>query len=212
MKITWIGHSCFRIEKNGYCIVIDPYTAGSVPGYDPVSLSANEVLCSHEHGDHNGRNEVQLVPTDNVVSPFQVDVLDTWHDEVQGAKRGPNKIFLISDGTHRIAHLGDLGCMLSDSQIESLKNLDVLLIPIGGYYTIDDQQAAEVITALTPKHVVPMHFRDDQAGFGYAEIGTSDHFIRRMNSVLSLQTCEVSAAELPDQQVIVLQPLRSRHN
>ena len=135
MKITWIGHACFKIESNGYTLILDPYEDGYVPGLKPLRESANMVLCSHEHGDHNAKDLIEI--TEGQSSPFTITTIDTFHDEVQGAKRGPDTIHIIDDGSFRIAHLGDLGCELEKEQIEQLKNLDVCLIPVGGHYTID---------------------------------------------------------------------------
>ncbi|MDO4649625.1 MAG: MBL fold metallo-hydrolase [Eubacteriales bacterium] len=209
MKVTWIGHSCFKVESNGYTIVIDPYAAGSVPGLRPVNVTADQVLCSHEHSDHNGRDEVSLTGREETESPFKVEILPTWHDEVHGAKRGNNRIFVISDGEQRIAHFGDLGCDLTEEQMEALKGLDVALIPVGGFYTIDGNQAAEVIRALNPKIVIPMHFRDDQAGFGYGEIDTVKTFAEKMESLTVVAESTIDTADQFGTQVVVLQPLNN---
>ncbi len=199
MRITWIGHSCFKIEKNRYSIVIDPYSAGSVPGLNPVDTSANQVFCSHEHGDHNGRNEVHVTECDAVENPFTVEVLHTYHDEVQGAKRGKNQIFIINDGKYRVAHFGDLGCDLTKVQKEQLKNLDAAFVPVGGYYTIDGKQAAALMTELTPKLVIPMHFRDDKLGFGYSEISEVSDFVKCMDKTAAIQRVQESEIKLEDE-------------
>ena len=155
MKITWFGHSCFKIENDGYAIVVDPYTKGSVPGLAALDTEANKVYCTHEHGDHNGRNEVRIISSE-IDNPFSVSEIDTYHDEVQGAKRGKNKIYIIDDGTNSVAHLGDLGCELTKEQINELENLDCIMVPVGGYYTIDGKQAADLMHRLNPKMVIPM--------------------------------------------------------
>ena len=92
------------------------------------------MLCSHEHRDHNGKEAVTLRQGMN--SPFTVRTIDTWHDDQQGTLRGSNLIHILDDGQFTVAHLGDLGCELMQSQIEELEGLDALLIPVGGYYTI----------------------------------------------------------------------------
>ena len=119
MKITWIGHSCFKIEEGGYSIVIDPYDDNYVPGLRPVRESANEVLCSHEHGDHNARKRVK--PVVGAASPFTVTKIETYHDPQRGALRGPNTIHILSAGGKRIAHFGDLGCALTPEQLDALR-------------------------------------------------------------------------------------------
>lgn len=208
MKITWFGHSCFKIEKDEYSIVVDPYKTGSVPGYSPVYTDADIVLCSHEHGDHSGVEEVSIKNADQV-SPFTIDVLETYHDEVKGKKRGPNKIHIISAGEQRIAHLGDLGCELESEQLEQLLNLDCVMIPVGGYYTIDGKQAADLIHKLNPKIVIPMHYRDDLKGLGYAEIDTVGTFTEYMDDVMTIPASEIDTEYELVSQVVVMQPLRS---
>jgi len=202
MKITWIGHSCFKLEKDGYSIVIDPYGDASVPGYTPVREEADMVLCSHEHRDHNAREAVILRSTEK--TPFRVTVIDTFHDEEKGAVRGADKIHVIDDGETRLAHLGDIGCPLEPDQAALLQELDVLLIPVGGFYTIDAGQAAEIVGQLQPRIVVPMHYRSEKDGFGYDVIGTVDAFAELMKDVMVIPSCELdSTMELPSQVLIM---------
>ncbi|MCD8021269.1 MAG: MBL fold metallo-hydrolase [Clostridiales bacterium] len=193
MKITWIGHSCFKIEKSDVSIITDPYADGSVPGLRPVREEANMVLCSHEHSDHNGRETVKLINQANDL--FQIQTIDTYHDDVQGAKRGKNRIFIIDDGENRIAHLGDLGCELAEEQIEELKYLDVVMIPVGGYYTIDGEQAAGIIKRLKPGIVLPMHYRNDADGYGFDVIGTVDDFTKYFDDVVTVCGSEMDTAD-----------------
>lgn len=163
MKVTWLGHSCFKVESGGYAILLDPYADGYVQGLGPLRVAANEVLCSHGHGDHNAVDVVDVRPKSP--SPFTVTVLDTYHDDARGAKRGPNRIHILDDGTFRVAHLGDLGCELTEKQKETLMGVDVLLIPVGGFFTIDAKQAKAMADALHPRVTVPMHYRGETFGF-----------------------------------------------
>lgn len=204
MKITWIGHSCVKVEKNGYSVVIDPYEDGSVPGLLPVKEQASAVLCSHEHGDHNYRKGVEL--DESLAEPLQILLIDSYHDDAKGALRGPNRIHILTDGTERIAHLGDLGCMLDEKQLEMLKNVDVLLFPVGGYYTIDAKQAYELCQKIAPKLIIPMHYRDDELGFGYGVIATKDEFIKLMDDVESVRTSSIDTKDMPKTKVVVLLP------
>ena len=204
MKITWIGHVCFKIESNGYTLILDPYEDGYVPGLKPLRESANMVLCSHEHGDHNAKDLIEI--TEGKSSPFTITTIETFHDEVQGAKRGPDTIHIIDDGSFRIAHLGDLGGELEKEQIEQLKALDVCMIPVGGHYTIDGKQAAELVHQIQPGIVIPMHYRDDKAGFGFDVISTVEDFAESMDSVVRLDQSTLSMDDLPDAQVVILSP------
>ena len=208
MKITWLGHSCFKIENNGYSIIIDPYTDESVRGLKPIRERANAVYFSHEHGDHHGDNCVKII--ENVTSnPFSVEEIATYHDEVHGAKRGLNKIYIFDDGKTKIAHFGDLGCELEAAQKEKLKKADVLLIPVGGYYTIGHKQAAELVSELKPRVVIPMHYRDDERGIGFDEIDTVSDFTEDMDSVMVIQSSELDVTYELSAQVVIMQPLNA---
>lgn len=204
MHITWLGHSCFKIEKDGYVIIMDPYKDGSVPGYQNIREKANLVICSHEHGDHNGRECIQV--TEREDSPFSVSQIQTYHDDTQGSQRGNTRITILDDGTSRIAHFGDLGCRLTQEQEEMLTDLDLALIPVGGFYTIDGSAAADLVKKLHPKKVVPMHYRDDVKGYGYDVISSVDQFLEKMDSVVELKESTLDTDRDYGAQVILLQP------
>ena len=161
MKLIWNGHSCFTLATEAGTLVIDPYEDGSVPGLSPLHLEADAVYCSHEHRDHGNRAAVALSGKPCAV---EVEELATWHDEVQGAKRGPNTMRIFSAEGLRVAHLGDLGCGLTPEQAEALSGLDALLIPVGGFYTVGPKEAKEIVDALQARVVIPMHYRMGQVG------------------------------------------------
>ena len=175
MKITYLGHSCFKLEKDGFALIIDPYKTGSVPGYAPLKEKANQVLPTHRHGDHFGLEEVKLAVT-RVDIPFDISFIETFHDEQKGAQRGCNNVIIVKADGLTVVHMGDIGCELEDEDIDKIRDCDVLLIPVGGFYTIDAAQAKEYVDKLNPKITVPMHYRG--AGFGYDEIGTVDAFTK----------------------------------
>ena len=205
MVVTWIGHSCFKIEKNGYTVIFDPYGDGSVPGLSPVREEADLVLCSHEHGDHNGREAVSL--RDGGKNPFKVTRIDGFHDDKQGRLRGKNIMTILDDGEEKIAHLGDIGCDLSPDQEEELKGVDVLLIPVGGFFTINAKKAAEIVKKLKPGKVIPMHFRGDKKKFGFKVIGKVEAFLKLFpeDSVI-LQESKLDSQQDYGGRVVVLQP------
>lgn len=162
MKIIWHGHSCFEVVTREGRVVLDPYGDGTVPGYEPLSLKADLALCSHEHADHNNREAVEISGADCGVD---IEMIASFHDEAGGTKRGRNIIYILSAEGMKVAHLGDLGCELNESQTEVLKGVDVLMIPIGGFYTIDTEQALEIVRQLEPRVTIPMHYRDETHGF-----------------------------------------------
>ena len=163
MHLTWLGHSCFKIEKEGYTVIVDPYKDDSVPGLRKIRETADLVFCSHEHGDHCGRECVKI--REGGKNPFQITEIPTYHDDSEGSQRGKNIIRIFDDGEARIAHFGDLGCLLTPEQEELLGGLDLVLIPVGGFYTIDGETAAEIVKRIKPKKVIPMHYRDSKRGY-----------------------------------------------
>lgn len=206
MKLTWLGHACFQIERDGYILVIDPYADGTVPGLKPVGASAHRVLCSHGHSDHAGQEAVTLLP--RAEETLHVEVLDTFHDDAGGTLRGPNKFFLITGGNQKVAHLGDLGCGLTDDQKEKLQDLDVLLIPVGGFYTIDGAQAAKIARELNPRIVIPMHYRGE--AFGFDKISTVDAFANAVGNVSKVGVSTIDTEQAHDSQVLILEPANRR--
>ena len=177
---------------------------GYVPGLGPVRETAEEVLCSHEHGDHNARKRVTLVSGSK--SPFTVTKIETFHDPLKGVLRGRNTIFILSANGKRIAHFGDLGCKLPADQLAQLKDLDIAMIPVGGHYTIDASQAADLVRKIGPAHVIPMHYRGDGNAFGFDVIGTVHEFTDLIDSVSFTGSCTVDLDNLPSEQVLVLTP------
>ena len=173
MVIQWFGHSCFKINNS---LVIDPYKNNSVPGYAPLRLSADEVICTHEHADHSGRECATLSGNPCTLN---IETIDSYHDDQNGTLRGPNTIFIVESGNEKLVHLGDLGHFPNDAQLAAISNADYLLIPVGGYYTINAETAAKICEAAAPKTIIPMHYRwqDDATTYGYPEIDTLDRFM-----------------------------------
>ena len=206
MNITWLGHSCFRVESRGYTAVLDPYADGSVEGLLPVRETADLVLCSHEHGDHNARDLVTL--REGKAPVFRVETISTYHDDKKGAKRGPNTIHILDDGVFRAAHAGDLGCALSGEELEKLKGLDVLMVPVGGYYTIDAAQARTLVNAVKPRLVIPMHYRGQ--GFGFDVLAELEDYTRLCGDVVYYGGSVLELTKDLPAQTAVLKPLLAR--
>ena len=179
MNLIWNGHSCFTLETAEGSVVFDPYRDGSVPGLSPIRLTADLVLCSHDHRDHGAR---ELVGLTGRTPSFSVETISTFHDPEGGALRGPDTIHIVAAEGMRLAHLGDLGCIPTPEQLDRLWGLDVLLIPVGGYYTIDASQAQELVEDLKPRIVVPMHYRSDT--FGYEVIARLEDFLALRSDVV----------------------------
>ena len=174
-KLTWLGQSCFVLDTAaGTRVVMDPIPKGL--GYElPAGLKADAVTISHEHQDHNNVallvNKPRLLrgltpdkkgwtKIDQKVKDVAIRSVGVYHDDAMGADRGLNTVFLFEVGGLRIAHLGDLGHLLTDEQLSAIGSVDVLLIPVGGVFTVDGRQATRVVDQLRPRLVViPMHYR-----------------------------------------------------
>lgn len=202
MTLTWIGHSCFRLEEDGYTIVFDPYEDNKVPGLGPVRESADLVLCSHEHGDHNARQCVSIVTGGK--NPWQITAIDTYHDDKKGTLRGENTIHVLDNGVLRIAHFGDIGCQLTGEQAEQLRELDVALVPVGGYYTVDAPGAKEIMDMVRPRVIIPMHFRGES--FGFDVIGPVEAFTEMYQDVIWQKSSVFTLDDKAAGRVVVLEP------
>ncbi len=183
MKLTWYGQSCFLLESQGGSVVFDPYAPGSVPGLELPKLTADITISSHEHADHFYPQAVKLTGRKPELYIKQVS---TFHDGKGGSLRGKNRITVVTADGFRVAHFGDIGHMLSPQQLEELGHIDVMLVPVGGYYTIDAKQAWELVKEVRPTVVIPMHYRG--AGFGYDVIAPVEDFLNHAENVKRFDT------------------------
>lgn len=166
MYITWLGQSCFKIQDkagaDGTTLVTDPF--GSSFGLKLPKLEANILTVSHDHPDHNNLEAVKGDPyVINTAGEFEirdvaVEGVESFHDDSKGADRVKNIIYRIDMDDITIVHLGDLGQVLEPKQLESLVGADILLIPVGGKYTLDAKKAVEVVSQIEPRIVIPMHY------------------------------------------------------
>ncbi len=189
MNITWLGHSCFMLEADGFRVLLDPYN--EVPGLPAAEAEADAVYCSHGHFDHAYTEKVRL--TSGKTNPFAVTEVQTFHDDQGGALRGNNVIRKFTAGGVSVAHFGDLGHPLSPAQLEALGSCDAVLIPVGGFYTIDAPTAKAVAEAAGAPVVIPMHYRNGPVGFDV--LGTLEDFtslypaerVKRYGSALTVE-------------------------
>lgn len=191
MELIWIGHSCFKIIQDKYSVVIDPYKA--VPGLKEIKENANKVLVTHSHGDHNAVNRIHI---EDAPSRFTITPIELYHDNQGGKVRGENRGYIIENGKYKIAHLGDIGCELTNKQIKELEHLDVLILPVGGTYTIDGKAAAKLIDLLKPKIAIPMHYRDLDYGFGFEKLEDINIFINSTKEVKKLKESKLNLNNL----------------
>ena len=185
MTITWLGHACFMLTlDDGRRIVADPFDPSV--GYPVPNVDCDIVTTSHGHHDHNAVKELASYGTcisEEGTYEFEnlkISAVTSFHDEAQGAKRGKNLIFKFEADGKTIVHLGDLGHITNDEQTAFIQNADVLLIPIGGTYTITTAQAIEIIEKSSPVSVIPMHFLTPAIAF---PITDEKEFAEKTNAV-----------------------------
>jgi len=171
MTITWLGHACFALESGGYRIVIDPFC--DVPGFPDTDTSAHKVCCTHGHFDHSYTQGITVLPETSC--PFSIHTVDTFHDDREGALRGTNKVHCFAAEGLTVVHLGDLGHTLSEEQIAAIGSCDVLLLPIGGTYTVTAAEARDVAAQLHPRIIIPMHYQGKD--FGFPVLTTVEEFL-----------------------------------
>ncbi|MFW2489723.1 MBL fold metallo-hydrolase [Clostridium chromiireducens] len=183
MKIKWFGQSCFMVtSENGTKILMDPYK--NALGYKlPKEITADIVLISHDHSDHNYINAVKCKFVHiNKTGSFlehgiEIKGVGTFHDKVSGAKKGKNIIYNFKIDGINICHCGDLGHTLDLNFVEEIGNVDILLIPVGGGYTLDALDAVDVVKQLNPTVIIPMHYRTKALGIIGLAFAKVDKFI-----------------------------------
>lgn len=208
MEITWLGHSCFRIKGKEATIVTDPCHPSL--GYSLGKLQADIVTLSHFHPGH--------CYTEAIVSEFKgikgpgeyelkgtfITGIATWHDAEQGKKLGKNTVYLLAIDGVTLCHLGDLGHLPASELIEEMDDIDVLLVPVGGVSTIGGSAAAEIVRRLTPKIVIPMHYKTKALT---KELEPVDKFLKEVGvkERVSQAKLSVNRSTLPSStQVIIL--------
>lgn len=202
MRLDYMAHSCFLLEHEGYRVLFDPYCPSI--GYPaPKVYSVDLIVVSHDHPDHNA---VGQVPGASLVArgvakrqfgPLSLDGEVGWHGE--GDHADPVSLTELTWSGKRLAHFGDLGCRLSSQQRDRFKNLDLLLIPCGGGYTIDGQAAAEVVRDLRPRLVVPMHYQTPFLNRDkFPDFQTAEPFLTACQEFAQVEHIRAGSANLAD--------------
>jgi len=192
----------------GTRLITDPYQPDEILTYGEINESADIVTVSHDHLDHSNvaavRGGPEVVTGTAEIKGIEFKGIPSYHDDAGGQRRGKNTIFCFEVDGIRVCHLGDLGHLLSDKQVAEMGTVDILLIPVGGYFTIDAKAASEVCNSLAPKVIIPMHYKTDKCDFPIAGV---DEFLRGKGDVSRLGASEVEfkQGELPaTTQIIVL--------
>jgi L-ascorbate metabolism protein UlaG (beta-lactamase superfamily) len=213
MKIKWYGHAAFLITSDeGTKIIIDPYEPGAFGGqlsYGKIQDQADIVLTSHDHADHNytqnlpGTPQVVKGSGSKTLKGIPIKGVSTYHDPSKGSERGANTIFTININNIHLCHLGDLGHLLSDKELAEVGPVDILLIPVGGFFTIDPKEATRVAEQIKPRILIPMHFKTGKCGFSIAPV---EDFLKGKSNIKRPKSSEATfdKATLPQQREIVV--------
>lgn len=204
MKIKWNGHSSFTItSSDGKKILTDPYEPGGYDGaigYSAIEDEPDIVTTTHDHGDHaytkDLKGDFEIVTGTATVKGVDFKGISTHHDTSDGSERGQNTVIVMEVDGIRIAHLGDIGHELTEGQVKEIGEVDILLLPVGGMFTIGPKEATSIIDALKPCIAIPMHFKTDKCGFPIAKV---DDFLEGKDSVVKLSSTETEIIknELP---------------
>lgn len=213
MEITWYGQSCFKFKDKNITVVTDPYSEEL--GFKLPKLTADVVTVSHEHYDHNNLGAVEgepfvcANPGEFEVKGLFIEGIESFHDKQKGAEKGKNTIFVFHFADMTICHLGDLGSALTNAQVEQIDGVDVLLIPVGGKYTIGSKEASTIINQIEPKMVIPMHYAIE--GSKETELASVEDFCKEMGICHEpeKEPLKVEAKDFPEEgmTVKVLSPL-----
>lgn len=216
MKIKWLGHAAFALTAaDGTKLITDPYVPGAYDGavsYDRITERADAATVSHDHADHNGAELLPgRPPALKGTGPFTVKSLritgiETFHDPSGGAERGKNTIFIIEIDNLRIVHCGDLGHLPDEATVKALGRVDILLVPVGGLFTIDAKGAVKLVEQVKPKLVIPMHYKTHKLGFqiaGVEEFARLAPYVRR----LGRSEIDITPENLPQEtETWILEP------
>lgn len=208
MEIKWFGHACFLLTGNKVRVVTDPFNAEV--GYPVPTVAADVVTVSHEHFDHNYVQAVQGQPQvvrgagEHTVAGTRIIGCSAFHDAAGGKQRGANTIFVIEMDGVRVCHLGDLGHPLTPAQVQALGRVDVLLVPVGGKFTIGADTAARLVAGIKPAIAVPMHYGLPHVHLPLAPV---EDFTRLFEQVTRQDVLAITPDKLPTPtQVVVLTP------
>lgn len=207
MDIYWYGQACFKIKGKKTSVLIDPYDPDYTGLKLPRDLQADVVLSSHDHQDHNFTASATMVfnkPGEYEVAGAVITGINSFHDNTQGSERGLNTIFHLLMDNLGIVHLGDLGqSKLTEDQVAQIGSTDILLIPVGGVYTIDSKAASDIVSQLEPKIIIPMHYKIEGLKF---ELDGVDGFLKEMGAenIDPQPKLSISKDKLPEEPQVIL--------
>ena len=192
MDINYLGHSSFKIKTKTATVITDPFDSDMV-GLKFPQNEAEIVTISHQHEDHNAISKITGVkkivdgPGEYEISGVSIIGFPSFHDGKNGEERGKNTIFVFEVEGLRIVHLGDLGHPLSDDLVNEIGSVDVLMIPVGGTFTLSPKEASEVASKIDPYYILPMHYKDpEMKGEEFASLEPKETFLKETGIVTEI--------------------------
>lgn len=211
VKVIWHGHACFELQGKNITIVTDPFKGIGIP--EPKAV-ADIVLCSHSHQDHNNAKPVlgkdgqvlEGIVGSRKVKEVSVKGVAAFHDEAAGSKRGKNSIYTFSLDGVQFCHLGDLGHELSSETVKEIGKVDVVFVPVGGYFTIGPETATKVCEKLKPKIIIPMHYRMPGLPSMFDLLKTAGDFLGEKKNIERIEgpAVNIEQNKLPEETKIIV--------
>lgn len=214
MDIYWLGQACIKLKGKNATILIDPYDPDMLGLKLPKDLSADMVLVTHDHPDHNhssvtagisqSKPMVFSEPGEYEVAGVVATGVASFHDDTNGSERGANTIFQLMFDRLNLVHLGDLGqTKLTEEQIAQIGGVDILFVPVGGKYTIDSKGAAGVVSQLEPKIIIPIHYQIEGLK---VELDGVENFLKEMGAegVVPVPKLSITKEKLPEEPLVVV--------
>ncbi len=211
MRISWLGHASFLIESGGKKLISDPFDEKL--GYPVYEEEVDISTVSHEHWDHSAVSILKGQPVvvkgtgDFEINGFKITGFPTYHDNKKGKKRGPNTVYKICTEGIDLLHMGDLGHLLSAEEYKMIGKVDILLLPVGGVYTVNADEAYQIVQAIHPTVVIPMHFNTPHLCF---ELDPVEKFTCKFDQVIKQPFLEITADNFPEQDEIIVLDYTSR--
>ncbi len=215
VKLVWHGHACFELQGKNVTIVIDPFKGIGIP--EPKA-AADIVLCTHSHQDHNNVKAVMAKQGEALegfegskkIKGVTIRGIAAFHDDTKGSKRGKNSIYTFNLDGVQFCHLGDLGHELSAQAVADIGKVDVLFVPVGGYFTIGPETATRVCEQLKPKMIIPMHYKMPKLASTFDPLKTVDDFAKGKNNIDRMKgaIANIEEANLPTEPRILVLSLK----
>lgn len=207
MEIQYLGHACFKIIGKKISVITDPFDAKTT-GYKPIKQSTDVVTVSHDHYDHSYTKSIPGgpllfdTPGEYEAKGAEFQGISAFHDDTEGKERGNITMFVMEIDGIRLCHLGDLGVELSSEQVEQLGDVDILLIPVGGIFTINAKTAAKIASEIEARIVIPMHYGTKD---GKIKLDGVDKFLHEMGAKPEAKNVlKISRKDLPEEPEVVV--------